>query len=220
MLKKREQLSGGATGIEVRQPHGDEAAVPAPLVWIEVRGPPSSTRPCRSEQGLLVLSRPILRVPRARFLEKFLPAWPRHFWSGLRAMHAVTQNGGPNHTPSLTSSRTALCAARNHVYQAPLHIHSRPYATYATRPSVVSRPTLVTAATTCIRANVPADHPVTPAKAIGRNERSRPTVATPQNMLIGRRVNRPMTANMAAAPTAPATLAPTTWPNVTTPRVG
>ena len=36
MLKKREQLSGGAISIEVRQPYGDETAVPAPLVRVEV----------------------------------------------------------------------------------------------------------------------------------------------------------------------------------------
>ena len=77
MPKKREQLSGGATGIEVRQPYGDESAVPAPLVGIEVRRRPRPPPPCRSDQGFLVLSRPILRVPGARFLGRSLPALPR-----------------------------------------------------------------------------------------------------------------------------------------------
>ena len=58
----------------------------------------------------------------------------------------------------------------------------------------MSKPTLVAAETTCIRPNVLADDPVTPAKAIGRNESSRPAAAMPQKARMGRRVTRSMTA--------------------------
>ena len=54
------------------------------------------------------------------------------------------------------------------------------------------------AAKVCIRANVPAEDPVAPAKAMGMKGSDEGS----------HRVNRPMTANMAAAPTAPATRAP------------
>jgi hypothetical protein len=46
-------------------------------VGIEVRRRPRPPPPCRSDQGFLVLSRPILRVPGARFLGRSLPALPR-----------------------------------------------------------------------------------------------------------------------------------------------
>src|SRR5829696_2979901 len=109
----------------------------------------------------------------------------------------------------------ALPARERCGYRPPLHIPDRLSKPYSFRANLVSRPMLVAAATTCIKANVPADDPVPPAKAMGMNERSRPTAAMLQKTKIDRRVNRLTAANTTAAPIAPAALAPMTWPIVT-----
>src|SRR5215210_2758149 len=59
-------------------------------------------------------------------------------------------------------------------------------APYPFRPNLVSSPTLMAAATTCMRAVLfAAEDPVAPAKAMGTNERSKPPAATPQKTRIG-----------------------------------
>src|ERR671932_318325 len=40
MVEERAQLLGSALCVEVREPYGDEAGVPAPLVRVELRGSP------------------------------------------------------------------------------------------------------------------------------------------------------------------------------------
>src|SRR5215207_1432543 len=96
----------------------------------------------------------------------------------------------PRHLVPCAALWFVFLSAERYGYEPPLQIACRLDTIYSFLPNLVSSPTSVTAATACIKANVPADDPVAPAKAIGTNERSRPTAATPQKTRTGRRVKQ------------------------------
>src|SRR3712207_465812 len=97
MVEKREKLPSGAARVEVCQPHSDEAAVPTPLVGIEVRGRPGPP-------SHVVLAKDFFCSHRQRFTPHEYASWEVRYLHCLISFWSADPFLGCTRLPSRGSS--------------------------------------------------------------------------------------------------------------------